>query len=315
MTKNNTHIAKPFLKWAGGKTQLLTTFEGYYPTPLQEKASIDYHEPFLGGGAVFFHLAQHYAIRSAYLYDINQELILTYRVVQEKVDDLLEYLYSLEKTYLALDDTQRTVFYYETRKAYNEERLLINYNKLNTLWVARAAKMIFLNKTCFNGLVRFNSKGEFNTPAGKYKNPTICDEQNLQLVSGLLGNANIINAPYKEVEQHLSSSPAFVYFDPPYRPISDTSSFKSYSKHPFNDEDQIALANLYTQLHEKGHYLMLSNSDPKNENKNDDFFDELYAPHHIYRVPAKRMINSKASSRGDINELLVCSYPFKKQPS
>ena len=185
----NSNAAKPFLKWAGGKGQLLQKFQELYPQQLKEKKIKNYYEPFLGSGAVFFDVVQNFEIKLAYLYDINDELILTYKVVQQDVSKLTDCLYQYQQTYLKLDKKKREAFFYTLRTNYNLQRFSVDYNKYSEAWIQRAAQLIFLNKTCFNGLFRVNSKGEFNTPAGDYKNPTICDEDNLAAVANVLSMA------------------------------------------------------------------------------------------------------------------------------
>lgn len=304
--------AKPFLKWAGGKTQLLPAFEQFYPAALQQKKINYYYEPFLGSGAVFFAIAQKYSIKKAFLYDINEELVLTYKVVQQDAARLIEFLKRYQKTYHSLSKKQRSEYYYEQRTNYNTQRLNIDYETYHEQWIARAAQFIFLNRTCFNGLYRVNAKGEFNTPAGDYTNPTICDENNLLAASKVLEIATIKKAGFQQVKRDLKAS-SFVYFDPPYRPLSKTASFTAYSKHSFADKEQEALGDLFQFIHQKGEKVMLSNSDPKNTNPNDNFFDELYKNFYISRTPAKRMINSNAAKRGAINEIIVTNYPAAKQ--
>lgn len=302
-----TNKAKPFLKWAGGKGQLLTKFQELYPQELKDKKIKNYYEPFLGSGAVFFDIAQQYDIKNAYLYDINEELILTYKVIQQDVSKLIDFLFRYQKTYNRLTAKSRTEYFYEQRANYNLQRFNIDYTKYSEQWIARAAQLIFLNRTCFNGLYRVNAKGDFNTPVGDYKNPTICDEHNLLCVSKILELATIKKADFKQVKRDLKSN-SFVYFDPPYRPISKTASFTAYSKHDFSDKEQIELSLLFTHIHHKGELAMLSNSDPKNNNPDDNFFDKLYKDFNLVRVPAKRMINSNASKRGAINEIVVTNY-------
>lgn len=300
--------ARPFLKWAGGKGQLLDIFQKLYPKQLKQKKIKTYYEPFLGSGAVFFDLAQNYDIESAYLYDINEELILTYKVIQKDVSKLLDFLHRYQKNYLRLNKKQRQDFYYDQRTNYNLQRFNIDYDKYSEQWFPRAAQLIFLNRTCFNGLYRVNSKGEFNSPVGDYENPTICDEQNLIAVHQVLQIAEIKKADFRQVVADLKEK-SFVYFDPPYRPISKTANFKSYSKHDFSDKDQIELSMLFKELDKKGIKLMLSNSDPKNINPADNFFEEIYSEYNILRIPAKRMINSNPTKRGAINEIVVTNYP------
>jgi len=299
--------AKPFLKWAGGKGQLLDKFQELYPENLKRNKIKNFYEPFLGSGAVFFDIAQKYDIESAYLYDINDELILTYKVIQKDVNKLIEFLYRYQKTYLKLDKVERHQFFYDQRTNYNLQRFNIDYEKYSENWFPRAAQLIFLNRTCFNGLYRVNSKGEFNSPVGDYDNPTICDEQNLIAVNKVLEIAEIKKADFKEIVTDLKSN-SFVYFDPPYRPISKTASFKAYSKQGFADNEQLQLAQLFKQLDLEGSKVMLSNSDPKNNDPNDNFFDEMYNEFNIVRVPARRMINSDPTKRGKINEIVVTNY-------
>ncbi len=299
--------AKPFLKWVGGKRQLLEQFEKLYPIELELKRIKNYYEPFVGGGAVFFDVVQNYEIENAYLYDINDELILTYKVIQKDVNKLIEFLYRYDKQYKKLNEEKKKEYYYELRENYNIQRFNIDYNKYSENWVPRAAQSIFLNKTCFNGLFRFNSKGGFNAPMGRYKNPKILDQQNLLNVSKLLEIATIKKANFKEVKNDIKNN-SFVYFDPPYRPISKTSSFTSYSKYTFQDDEQLQLASLFYELDQRGHKLMLSNSDPKNTDPEDDFFESIYSTFNITRVDAKRSINSNGSKRNSIKEIVVTNY-------
>ena len=300
-------LAKPFMKWAGGKGQLIKVFRDFYPAELKNGLINTYYEPFLGGGAVFFDVAQQYNIQSAYLYDINQELILTWQVIQQNVYQLIETLDSFQKRYEKLNEEEQSKFYYDVRDDFNRDLHKTNYSKYNDDWILRAAQIIFLNRTCFNGLFRLNQKGEFNVPAGRYKNPKILDEQNLVNVSKLLSVAEIKHAGFATVENDIKEN-SFIYFDPPYRPISKTSGFTSYSKFKFEDTEQRQLADLFHRLHNKEIKLMLSNSDPKNHDPNDNFFDEIYKDFNISRVPALRMINSNAAKRFAINEIIVTNY-------
>jgi len=305
--EKSASLAKPFLKWAGGKGQLLDKFVEFYPSELKNGTIANYYEPFIGGGAVFFEVAQQFNIHSAYLYDVNEELILTWRVIQQDVFPLIEILDSLQKKYEKLDDEKQSEFYYDVRADFNRDLVKIDHKKYNEKWIKRAAQIIFMNRTCFNGLFRLNQKGEFNVPAGRYKNPKILDEQNLIKVSKLLEIAEIKNAGFEAVEHDLAEN-SFVYFDPPYRPISKTSDFTAYSKLKFEDNEQRQLADLFHRLHKKGIKQMLSNSDPKNNDPNDNFFDEMYNDFSISRIPARRMINSDASKRDAINEIIVTNY-------
>lgn len=307
MNNKKEIVARPFIKWAGGKGQLLNRFYSLYPEELKAGEIENYYEPFIGGGAVFFDVAQRFNIKNAFLYDINDELVLTYKVIQKDVVKLIEHLDSIQKEYIALSEPERKAYFYSIRSDFNKNRLLTDYENYAESWIQRAAWIIFLNKTCFNGLFRFNSKGEFNVPAGRYKNPKILDELNLKRVSEVLQIATIKKADFTAVENDVAVN-SFVYFDPPYRPLNTTSSFTAYSKHKFGDEEQIKLAQLFARLNSRKIKLMLSNSDPKNYDSNDDFFDEIYRDFNIRRIPATRMINSNASKRNAINEIVVTNY-------
>lgn len=307
MQEMKKQIAKPFLKWAGGKGQLLEKFNEFYPDELKSGKIKNYFEPFLGGGAVFLNIVQHFEIENVTLYDINKDLILTWKVVQQNVNELCDALHKIQNKYHKLSDEERKKMYYQTRSEFNDKKQKINYFKYSHQWIVHAATVIFLNKTCFNGLFRFNSKGEFNVPMGSYKNPKILDAENLQLVSDLLLKSTIKLADFKEVEKDLLTD-SFVYFDPPYRPLNLTSSFTAYNKTVFNDEHQKELAMVFKRNHLKGVKQMLSNSDPKNTNPDDIFFDDLYKNFNISRVPARRTINSNAKKRNAINEIIITNY-------
>jgi DNA adenine methylase len=299
--------AKPFLKWAGGKGQLLDAFQKFYPAKLREGGIENYCEPFVGGGAVFFDIAQKFSIKSALLCDINEDLILTYLVIQKKVPNLMEQLDRFQNQYLKLNEEKRTEYYYQMREQFNAQKESMNYSRISNKWIERAAQIIFLNRTCFNGLFRFNSKGEFNVPQGRYKNPKILDAENLVKVSQLLSVAEIQKADFREIKKRVNEN-TFVYYDPPYRPLNQTSSFTAYSKNNFGDPEQIALATLFSELNQKGVKQMLSNSDPKNHNPEDHFFDDLYKDFQIFRIPARRAINSAGEKRQAINEIVVTNY-------
>lgn len=304
----NRPQAKPFLKWAGGKTQLLAELSSRLPDDIKKKRLIEsYIEPFLGGGALFFYLRKHYEIRDAYLLDLNRELILTYKVVQEDPDSLISYLNELEEKYRSSDKEGRRKLFYQIRTLYNKQMKEINHNDYSLKWVERAGQLIFLNKTCYNGLFRQNKKGEFNVPHGRYKNPTICDVQNLREVSLALQGVKLIQADFLQAKSFVQRK-SFVYFDPPYRPLSATSNFTSYAKEDFDDADQLRLANLFIDLDKAGASLMLSNSDPKNSDETDNFFDELYGGFSIERVLANRNINRDGKGRGKVTELIIRNY-------
>jgi DNA adenine methylase len=300
--------AKPFLKWAGGKKQLLSELELNFPPYILETKEIDlYIEPFVGGGALFFYLLSNYSVKKSVINDINQDLMLTYKVIKLFPEELIKKLDKIQTQYLKLNiEDRKKYFYEELRTPYNQ--LNVDYERENKkTWADKAALLIALNKTCFNGLYRQNSKGEFNVPVGRYKNPKILDKDNLKDVSKLLQDAEILCGSYDAIEIP-DSKKAFVYFDPPYRPLSTTSSFTKYSKGDFNDRDQEALAKYFRKLDKKGHYLLLSNSDPTNIDENDLFFDKLYEGYRIQRILAKRFINSDSSKRKAIREVLITNF-------
>ncbi len=300
--------ARPVLKWAGGKVQLLAQFARYYPQELAAGNIDTYIEPFLGGGAVFLDVAQRFPIRRAYLFDVNRELILTYSVIKHAPQELCEALRILAADYEQLDADGRSDLFYKVRTQFNAQGYDFDYRTFSRDWVLRAARMMFLNKTCYNGLFRMNRRGEFNVPFGRYKRPAILDQENILQVSRILRIAEIRTGDFSACRDHVDGK-AFVYFDPPYRPISKTSSFTSYSKDVFGDQEQVRLGQFYETLaNETSVRLMLSNSDPKNCAPDDHFFERLYQRFHIYRVSAKRMINSNAQKRGEISELVITNY-------
>ena len=310
--KNNQDTSihpKPFLKWAGGKRQLLKQIHCYLPNHIKDSKVIEkYFEPFVGGGALFFFLVSNgYDIKESYLSDINKELILTYKVIQKYPEELIVLLKKYSEDYIPKSEEDRKKYFYNIREEFNEEMIGFNYEKYPKKRIRRASQMIFLNKTCFNGLYRVNRKGEFNVPAGRSKNPLICDEKNILEVSEALENTTIETADYSDCED-LITKDSLVYLDPPYRPLNNTSSFNGYSKELFDDNCQIELGEFYKIISEKEAKAILSNSDPKNTNPNDDFFEKIYKDYNIHEVSAKRFINSKGDGRGPIKEILVTNY-------
>lgn len=300
-TKGYEKKVKPFLKWAGGKGQLLFEIEKYYP--FENGEITKYAEPFVGGGAVLFDILCKYDLDEVYISDINSELINTYRIIHDDIDDLIEMLYAMQNDFIPLDTDNRKAYYMEKRERFNDLKVNANEN----INIEKAALMIFLNKTCFNGLFRVNKKGLFNVPVGTYKNPMICDENNLRAVSEKLQRVTIVCGDYRESADFIDQN-TFVYFDPPYRPITDTASFTAYTENLFNDEEQIELARFVDDMHRKGAKIVISNSDPKNSSAEDDFFDKIYSSHKIKRVEATRMINCNSKARGKIKELLISNF-------
>ena len=292
---------KPFIKWVGGKGQLLPEINKLYPIELGKNIN-KYAEIFLGGGAVLFDILSKYKLDEVYISDKNLELINTYKSIRDNVDILIKSLKEMEEQYIPLNNEDRKIYYYEKREEYNSLKINSEVNNIE-----KAILFIFLNKTCFNGLYRVNKKGKFNVPMGAYKKPKICDEENLKNVSLALKKVKITYADYRESESFIDEK-TFVYIDPPYRPLNITSSFTSYTENDFNDKEQIELAEYINVLNKKGAKIVISNSDPKNNDIDDNFFDKLYKNYNINRVKATRMLNSNASLRGAINELLITNY-------
>lgn len=294
---------KPFLKWAGGKRQLLETIGAAYPPGLGRQLN-RYAEPFVGGGAVLIDVLARYNLTEAYISDTNQELINTYLAVKDRVEDLIACLTLLQEEFLPMGTTERKRYYYQERSEFNAISLGVS-DEANT---RKAALFIFLNRTCFNGLYRVNRKGEFNVPMGAYKNPRICDARNLRAVASALQGVTIVCGNYTLSEDFVDAT-TFVYMDPPYRPLTKTANFTAYTEDSFDDDCQVALAHYVDWLTDEKHALVLaSNSDPKNSDPYDEFFDKLYKRHNIRRVSATRLINRNADSRGTISELLISNY-------
>jgi DNA adenine methylase len=275
-----TEKASPFLKWVGGKGQLLKDFVQLFPDKFN-----NFIEPFVGGGAVFFYLYSNGLLneKKAVLIDSNSELINAYKTIKDEIKLKVIIKALLNGKYLNNEKT-----FYEIRK---EEPT----NDAN-----RAARIIYLNKTCFNGLYRVNSRGKFNVPFGRYNNPLICDLENLKAVNKSLENTELINGDFTDTLKCVAKND-FVYFDPPYQPINKTSSFTGYTKNSFNEKDQERLSAVFKKLDKLGCKIMLSNSDV-------NFIRDLYKGYRIEVVKAKRMINCKAAKRGAINELVILNY-------
>ena len=250
-----------------------------------------------------FDILSKYDLKEIYISDFYAELINSYRIIRDDVETLIKMLYTLQSEFIPLDTVSRKSYYNEKRERFND--LKVNGNE--DINIEKAALMIFLNKTCFNGLFRVNKKGLFNVPMGAYKNPMICDEKNLRTVSEKLQKVTIMCGDYRESADFIDEN-TFVYFDPPYRPITDTASFTAYTENLFNDEEQIELARFVDDMHKKGAKVVISNSDPKNSNTEDDFFDNIYSAHKIKRVEATRMINCNSEARGKIKELLISNF-------
>lgn len=294
--------AKPFIKWAGGKSQLLEQLDAQLPADFGDRRNITYIEPFVGGGAMLFYMLQRYPnIQHAVINDVNPDLTTCYQTVRDMPEELITSLLDIQSAYNALTTEEgRRNFFLAVRD---------RYNKKNLDPIENTTKFIFLNRTCFNGLYRVNKKGLFNVPFGKYINPQICDPTTIRLDSELLQRVEILTGDFETTLEHIGDGYNFFYFDPPYRPLNATSSFNSYSKEDFNDDEQIRLRDFCARLN--GHLgigWMLSNADCSARNPEDTFFEDIYADFYINRVYASRAINANPSKRGKLTELLICNY-------
>jgi DNA adenine methylase len=277
---------KPFVKWVGGKRQLLKQFKelGIYPPKGFDAHKNTYHEPFVGGGAMFFDLLPY----SAELSDMNYELVTTYNTIRDNVENLIGELVSDKYTY------DKEVFL-KIRATQPSE-----LSELET-----AARFIYLNRTAFNGMYRVNGKGGFNVPFGRYTNPLICDTDNLRSVATSLKKVQIQHRDYKAILDNAKSGD-FVYFDPPYHPVSETASFTAYTADGFTGENQVELRDTFLELHKRRCFVMLSNSDTELINS---IYEELESESIVInKVSAGRAINSNAAKRGKVQEVLITNY-------
>ena len=296
--------AKPFLKWAGGKTQLIEEIQRMLPKDLT-KTKFTYIEPFVGSGAILFWILDNFQnLEKVVINDINEDLINTYKTIAENPYELISTLDVLQSEFHALEGNEdnKKEYYYQKRVLYNTRK---------EAKTEQSALFIFLNRTCFNGLYRVNSKNLYNVPMGGYKKPTICDKENLLAVSKVLQKVEIFWGDFENTLDSANEKSVF-YLDPPYKPLSGTSSFNSYAKDDFNDAEQIRLRDFCAKLDSLNHYWILSNSDVKGKDKDSEFFDELYADFSISRVKAKRSINSNPDKRGELNELLITNHKYEK---
>lgn len=299
---DSEYDVKPFVKWAGGKRGLIDTFEekGFFP-----KEFNNYFEPMLGAGAVFFHIVQNYNPEKCILSDINPDLIESYEVIKNDVERLIEILSKIKKEFE--DSGDREKFYYNRRDEYNKLKLEKEDNKIR-----KTALFIFLNKNCYNGLYRVNSKGEFNVPYGRYKNPSIFNVKNLRNVSQVLKKDELLNVDFEKAVKKAEKGD-FVYFDPPYAPLTKTSDFTSYTKEDFNLDEQRRLARVVNELAERGCYVMESNS------SSSIITDEIYEGYEnlkIHYVDAPRFISCKSTGRKPVKEVVITNYepdPIQKK--
>lgn len=292
--------AKPFIKWVGGKGQLIEQLDALLPADFDDWDNVTYIEPFVGGGAMLFYMLQRYPnIKRAVINDINPDLTTCYKTVRDFPEDLIVSLREISRQYLSLSsENEKKAFYMEVRNFYNKK----NHDPIkNTTF------FFFLNRTCFNGLYRVNKAGKYNVPFGRYANPLLCDEQTIRADSKVLKHVDIMTADFEQTFDCRGERTLF-YFDPPYRPLSGTSSFNDYTKESFNDAAQIRLKEFCDRVHHSGCTFMLSNSDCKGKNVADNFFDVLYSDYSIERVWASRNVNANGSKRGRLTEILVHNY-------
>ncbi len=284
---------KPFVKWAGGKRQLLPEIEARVPLEALRSGAFSYVEPFVGGGAVLFRVLARVPGVRAVVNDLNPRLVGAYRAIRDDVDTVIERLSEFEVAFLPLDEAGRLDFYLAIRQRFNS--LAVNATE-------EVAMLLFLNRTCFNGLYRENAKGAFNVPYGKVKRPCICDRETLLADACALQGVDCLCGDFAAVLERVDG-PAFFYLDPPYKPISQTSSFNAYTSVPFDDVEQARLAQFCRALDAAGHRFLLSNSDPGG-----GFFEQLYKGFRIERVQARRCVNANPAKRGALSELLISNF-------
>ncbi len=291
--------AKPFVKWAGGKGNLLNILESQLPLDFDSQTKVTYIEPFVGGGAMLFHmLTAHPNIHRVVINDINRDLIRCYQLVKENPQTLIELLKPFEQRYYELNEDERRLYFYKVRK---------DYNNANLTEDQRAAYLFFLNHTCFNGLYRENASGGFNVPFGRYKKPKICNADVILADHEVLSKVDIICDDYKKVLTHLGKGYNFIYFDPPYRPLYGSSNFKEYSRSGFGDKEQEELKLFCDKLTMKGCHIMVSNSDSKNRDGS-SYFEALYEGYTFCKILAPRFINAYADKREKQTEVIIKNY-------
>lgn len=302
-------MATPFIKWAGGKSKLAPIIENRIEKSIGFENIEHYIEAFTGGGALFFYLIERHKFETITLIDINIELINTYRAIKKQPYLLMEILDEMQLTYNTLpSEDEKSIYYYSIRAQFNE---LEDKNFLNkTIDYNRSAQFVFLNKTCFNGLYRENSKGKYNVPFGKRKEVNLYELNNILEINTLLQNVNIVAGDYTLAKDYLSPN-TLVYFDPPYRPITGTAAFTAYTKGGFNDDNQRELAKFCRYISDNDSFFALSNSDPYNGNIKDNFFDNLYRGFEIHRIHAARAIAARSSSRKSVTEMLIVNEPIE----
>lgn len=295
---------KPFIKWVGGKSQLIEQLEALLPVDFDSISNLTYIEPFVGGGAMLFHMLQkHKNIRYAVINDINPDLITCYRTVRDHPIELIQSLMAIQEDYYTVESEDAKKEYYL--------RMRDSFNNKPSDAIENTTLFFFLNRTCFNGLYRVNKSGKFNVPFGRYVRPLICDAKTILADSELLQRVEILSGDFEQTFHYINGK-TFFYFDPPYRPLNSTSSFNDYAKEAFNDDAQIRLKLFCDTLQQVGASFMLSNSDCLGKEGKDRFFDDLYADYEINRVWASRSVNANGSKRGKLTEILVRNYESTK---
>lgn len=295
---------KPFIKWVGGKSQLIEQLEALLPADFNQRNDLTYIEPFVGGGAMLFYMLQaHGNIKHAIINDINPDLTTCYKIVRDQPLELIRSLREVQGEYYAIESEEaKKEYYLSMRDRFN--------NKLSDP-IENTTLFFFLNRTCFNGLYRVNKAGKFNVPCGRYVRPLICDAETILADSQLLQQVEILTGDFEQTFNYIEGE-TFFYFDPPYRPLSNTSSFNDYAKEAFNDEAQIRLKQFCDLLQKHGVSFMLSNSDCLGKDNKDRFFDDLFIDYEINRVWASRCINANGSKRGKLTEILVRNYTSQR---
>lgn len=297
--------AKPFIKWVGGKTQLIEQLEALLPADFDKREEIIYIEPFVGGGAMLFHMLQsHKNIKHAIINDINPDLTTCYATVRDHPEELIRSLTAIQEDYYRVESEEAKKEYYM--------RIRDRFNNKPSDPIENTTLFFFLNRTCFNGLYRVNKAGKFNVPCGRYNRPLICDVNTIYADSRLLQNVTILTGDFEQTFEYIKGD-TFFYFDPPYRPLSNTSSFNDYAKESFNDDAQIRLKHFCDRLQSINVPFMLSNSDCLGRDGSDRFFDDLFEDYDINRVWASRSVNADGSKRGKLTEILVRNYTDKQQ--
>lgn len=297
--------AKPFIKWVGGKTQLIEQLEALLPADFDKREEITYIEPFVGGGAMLFHMLQsHKNIKHAIINDINPDLTTCYVTVRDHPEELIRSLTAIQEDYYRVESEEAKKEYYM--------RIRDRFNNKPSDPIENTTLFFFLNRTCFNGLYRVNKAGKFNVPCGRYNRPLICDVNTIYADSRLLQNVTILTGDFEQTFEYIKGD-TFFYFDPPYRPLSNTSSFNDYAKESFNDDAQIRLKHFCDRLQSINVPFMLSNSDCLGRDGSDRFFDDLFEDYDINRVWASRSVNADGSKRGKLTEILVRNYADKQQ--